>query len=226
MDDKMTHSTPPHSSDSTLKMAARPESTLSDQEVVARILSGESGLYAILVRRHKPRLVKYLRSILGSHDEVEDVMQAAHVRALTHLNQFEGRSSFITWLSRVMINEAYGHLRRRRGFQSLDTTSGTREGQRKEFASTAPNPEQQAIQQELRGILRAAMDSLPESYRLVFSVRELEEASTAAAAAHLGVTKQCVKSRMLRARRLLQKRINRLAPAYTKPVQPTHQGLG
>jgi RNA polymerase sigma-70 factor (ECF subfamily) len=62
------------------------------------------------------------------------------------------------------------------------------------------------------------MDSLPESYRLVFSVRELEEASTAAAAAHLGVTKQCVKSRMLRARRLLQKQINRLAPAYAKPI--------
>jgi RNA polymerase sigma-70 factor (ECF subfamily) len=218
MDNQMISVMPPHRSDSTLTVAAPSESTLSDKEVVARVLSGETECYAILVRRHNKPLNKLLRCILASHDEVEDVMQEAHFRALTHLSQFEGRSSFLTWLSRVMINEAYGHVRRRRVFQLLEPLPETGVGRQKEFASVARNPEQQAIQEELREILIAAMDSLPEPYRVVFTVREIGEKSTADAAAHLGVTEQCVKSRMLRARRLLQKQISRTAPAYARPT--------
>lgn len=216
MDNQMIFVAPPHRIDSTLTTAALSESTLSDNEVVARVLLGETECYAILVRRHNKRLYKLLRSILATHDEVEDVMREAHFRALSHLNQFEGRSSFLTWLSRVMINEAYGHLRRRRVFQPLEPLAETGVGRQKEFASVARNPEQQAIQKELREILIAAMDSLPEPYRVVITVRELAEKSTADTAAHLGVTEQCVKSRMLRARRLLQKQISRSAPAYAR----------
>jgi RNA polymerase sigma-70 factor (ECF subfamily) len=218
MDNKMIYVLPPHRSDSTLTVAPLSESTLTDKEVVARVLLGETECYAILVRRHNKRLFKLLRSILATHDEVEDVMQEVHFRALAYLNQFEGRSSFITWLSRVMINEAYGYLRRRRVFQPLEPTPETRIGRQKEFASVARNPEQQAIEQELREILMAAMDSLPEAYRVVFTVRELAEKSTADTAAHLGVTEQRVKSRMLRARRLLQKQISRTAPAHARPT--------
>ena len=115
----MIYVTPPHPSDSTLSAPERSEHTLSDKEVVDRVLLGETALYAILVRRHNPRLYKFLRSILGSHDEVEDVMQEAHFRALTHLTQFEGRSSFVTWLSRVMINEAYGAPQAQAGVPTL-----------------------------------------------------------------------------------------------------------
>ena len=223
----MIYMTPPHRSDSTPTAAALSESTLSDKEVVARVLLGETECYAILVRRHNKRLYKLLRSILATHDEVEDVMQEAHFRALTHLNQFEGRSSFVTWLSRVMLNEAYGHLRRRRVFQPLEPIPETRVGRQNEFASVARNPEQQAIQQELREILIAAMDTLPEPYRVVFTVRELAETSTADTAAHLGVTEQCVKSRMLHARRLLQKQISHVAPAYatTVPQSPRQRSI-
>ena len=205
---------PPHRSDSTLTTAALCESTLSDTEVVARVLLGETECYAILVRRHN----ELLRCILATHDEVEDVMQEAHFRALTHLNQFEGRASFLTWLSRMMLNEAYGHLRRRRVFQPLESIPETGVGRQKEFASVARNPEQQAIEQELREILIAAMDTLPEPYRVVFTVRKLAEKSTADTAAHLGVTEQCVKSRMLRARKLLQKHISQIAPSYATMV--------
>jgi RNA polymerase sigma-70 factor (ECF subfamily) len=216
MDNKMIYVAPPHLSDLTPPAAARSESTVSDKEVVARVLLGETECYAILVRRHNKRLYKLLRSILATHDDVEDVMQEAHFRALTYLNQFEGRCSFLTWLSRVMLNEAYAHLRRRRVFRALEPIPETRIGRQKEFVAVTRNPEQQAIQKELREILIAAMDTLPEPYRVVFTVRELAETSTADTAAHLGVTEQCVKSRMLRARRLLQKQISRAAPAYTK----------
>src|SRR5437868_13450474 len=123
--------------------AALSESTLTDKEVVDRVLTGETECYAILVRRHNKRLYKLLSSIHATHDEVEDVMQEAHFRALSHLNQFEGRSSFLTWLSRVMINEAYGYLRLRRVFQPLEPIAETRVGRQKEFASVVRNPEQQ-----------------------------------------------------------------------------------
>jgi RNA polymerase sigma-70 factor, ECF subfamily len=204
----------PHQFELTIS-GHRPELTLPDEEVVARVLLGETSLYGGLLERHNPRLYKILWRILNSHEAVEDVMQEAHARAFTRLHQFEGRSSFITWLSRVMINEAYAYLRRRRVFQPLDgdTANGTKRPV--QFACGTRNPEQNVIQQELRQILEAAVDSLPEPYRVVFAVREIAEASTAEAAAHLGITEQCVKSRMLRARRMLQKKISRVAPAWS-----------
>jgi RNA polymerase sigma-70 factor (ECF subfamily) len=216
----MIHPAPLRPIDPIQSSTARPEPDLSDKEVVARVLLGETSLYEILVRRHNPRLYKFLRGILGNHEEVEDVMQEAHFRAMKHLNQFEGRSSFVTWLSRVMINEAYTHLRRRRVFQPLGLSSESGEGQHKEFASTARNPEQHVIQQELSEILEEAVDSLPELYRVVFALRELGEASAAEAAARLGVTEQCVKSRRFRARRLLQQKISCVALASVGPVTP------
>ena len=211
---------PPHDIDTTISANPRPEPTLPDEEVVARVLLGETSLYGSLVQRHNPRLYKVLRSILGSHEVVEDVMQEGHARALTHLDRFEGRSSFITWLSRVMINEAYTHLRRRRVFQPLDLNPEAGDRQQIQLASRALNPEQDAIQQELRRILKAAVDSLPELYRAVFTAREITEASTAEAAVHLGITEQCVKSRMSRARRLLQKKVSLVSSASSCPSSP------
>jgi RNA polymerase sigma-70 factor (ECF subfamily) len=209
----------PHHIKSTIG-GPRLELTLPDEEVVARVLLGETSLYGGLVQRHNPRLYKILWRILYSHEAVEDVMQEAHARALTHLYQFEGRSSFITWLSKVMINEAYVYLRRRRVFQPLDPLAENGDKCPIQWASGARNPEQNAIQEELRIILESAVDSLPERYRVVFTVREIGEASTAEAAAHLGITEQCVKSRMLRARRMLQKRISRVAPAWSYLSSP------
>jgi RNA polymerase sigma-70 factor (ECF subfamily) len=216
----MTATPQPRRIESTIS-GPQPELTLPDEEVVARVLLGETSLYGGLIQRHTPRLYKILWRILYSHEAVEDVMQEAHIRALTHLSQFEGRSSFITWLSRVMINEAYVYLRRRRVFQPLDPVAENGDKPPIQWACGDRNPEQNAIQEELRAILETAVDSLPDLYRVVFTVRELGEASTAEAAAHLGITEQCVKSRMLRARRLLQKKISRVAPTWSYPSSPT-----
>lgn len=214
----MILSTPqPRHIDSARSANPRPESTFPDEEVVACVLLGEKSLYGSLVQRHNSRLYKILWPILYSHEAVEDVMQEAHARALTRLHQFEGRSSFITWLSKVMINEAYVYLRRRRVFQPLDPMAEKEDKMPIQWACGARDPEQTAIQKELRAILEAAVDSLPDRYRIVFTVREIGEASTAEAAAHLGITEQCVKSRMLRARRMLQKKISHVAPAWSYP---------
>ena len=99
------------------------ESTLSDEDLVARVRLGETELYGILIHRHNRRLRGVLGRILRNHDDVEDILQQAHLRALQHLGQFEGRSSFLTWLSRVTINEAYMHLRSRRASEPLELTT-------------------------------------------------------------------------------------------------------
>ena len=138
--------------------------------------------YGSLVQCHNPRLYKILWHILYSHEAVEDVMQEAHSRVITRLHQFERRSSFITWLTRIMVNEAYAYLRRRRMFHPLDGDTEHGAKQPVQFVCGARNPEQNVMQEELRQILEAAVDSLPN--RVVFAVREISEASTAEAAAY------------------------------------------
>lgn len=184
------------------------ESTLSDEDLVVRVRLGETELYGILIHRHNRRLRGVLGRILRNHDDVEDILQQAHLRALQHLGQFEGRSSFLTWLSRVAINEAYMHLRRRRAPERPELTVGINDGWEAQLVSEVRDPEQYTLQQELRGVLLRAVASLPEHYRLVFGIRYIGDVSTADTASRLGITEQCVKSRLLRARRILRKRIS------------------
>lgn len=91
----------------------------SDEYVVDRVLAGETALYEIIVRRYNQRLYRVVRAILRDDAETEDVMQDAYVRAYQHLRQFEARSSFSTWLTRIAINEALARLRRRNRLQPL-----------------------------------------------------------------------------------------------------------
>src|SRR5579864_8107939 len=117
------------------------ESTLSDEELVARIRLGETELYGILIHRHNRRLRGMLARLLRSHNDVEDIIQQAHLRALQHLGQFEGRSCFLTWLSRVTINEAYTHLRSRRALDPLELTAGVNDGREAQLVSGVDDPE-------------------------------------------------------------------------------------
>jgi len=87
---------------------------LTDEEVVARIRLGETELYQLLAERHKRRFYGIVRRILQNPSDVEDVLQQAHLRALQHFGQFEGRSNILASLTRVVVNEAYTYLRRRR----------------------------------------------------------------------------------------------------------------
>src|SRR5215471_15472910 len=87
---------------------------LSDEEVVRRVLEGETALFEIIMRRYNQRLYRIARGILRDDAEAEDVMQDAYVRAYSHLSQFAGRSQFSTWLSRIAIHEALARSKGRR----------------------------------------------------------------------------------------------------------------
>lgn len=174
---------------------------LSDEQVVERVLSGDTSAYEVLMRRYNQRLYRVARAILRDDTEAEDVIQDAYVRAYQHLGQFEGRAKFSTWLTRIAVHEALARRARRGRFSELDAQP---EGGRMNVVSMTRNPEQQAANTELRVLLEDAIGQLPESYRSVFVLREIEHMSTTEVAACLELSEENVKVRLHRARAMLR----------------------
>jgi len=184
---------------------------LTDEEVVRRIIEGESALFEILMRRYNRRLFRVTRSIVTNDLEAEDIIQDAYVRAYEHLKQFEGRARFSTWLTKIAIYEAYARVRRI-DYQKADSISVV-EGQGLDVKSKGRDPEQQTYDGELKMVLERAFDALPDNYRSVFMLREVEGLSTAETAECLEISEENVKTRLHRARALLQRELFSLAGA-------------
>jgi RNA polymerase sigma-70 factor (ECF subfamily) len=178
---------------------------LTDEQVVGRVLVGETALFEVLMRRHNARVYRAVRAFLRDEADVEDAMQQAYVNAYVHLNQFEGRAKFSTWLTRIAVNEAHGRLRRRAAVMedALDEGQG-REDREEKMASDEPTPEHRAFSGELRGLLERAIDTLPQGYREVFMLREVEGLTTAEVCEALELGEEAVKTRLRRARGLLR----------------------
>jgi RNA polymerase sigma-70 factor (ECF subfamily) len=174
----------------------KPE-TLSDEEVVYRVRAGETALYEVIMRRYNQRLYRIARAILHNDGEAEDVMQDAYVRAYEHLDQFAARAPFATWLTRIAVHEALARLRGRNRIQSLDDTEDNGD-QSMQITSKSPDPEQSASGAQLRGLLEEAVLGLPEHYRIVIMLRDIEELSTAETADALDLTEDNVKIRLHR----------------------------
>jgi RNA polymerase sigma-70 factor (ECF subfamily) len=173
-----------------------------DEGIVARVLAGEEHLFEVIMRRHNQRLYRAARSILREDDEAEDVMQDAYVRAYSHLRDFHGDAAFSTWLTRIAVHEALARLRRRKRNPSLDDELGAEDDLMNTEERT---PEQRTHDAELRVVLEQAVDALPPAFRVVFVMRSVEDMSTADTAATLGIPEDTVKTRLFRARALLQK---------------------
>jgi RNA polymerase sigma-70 factor, ECF subfamily len=174
----------------------KPE-TLSDEEIVYRVRAGETALYEVIMRRYNQRLYRIARAILHNDGEAEDVMQDAYVRAYEHLDQFAARAPFATWLTRIAVHEALARLRGRNRIQSLDDTEDNGD-QSMQITSKSPDPEQSASGAQLRGLLEEAVLGLPEHYRIVIMLRDIEELSTAETADALDLTEDNVKIRLHR----------------------------
>ena len=177
-------------------------SAWTDEQVIERVLAGETALYEIIMRRYNQRLYRVVRAILRDDNEAEDVMQDAYVRAYQNLGQFASRSAFSTWLVRIAVHEALARLRRRNRFAALDEEEETGEVH---AASGDPDPEQMLSQSELRRVLEQSILQLPPRYRTVVMLRDIEEMSTAETAAALGISEQNVKVRLHRAHVLARK---------------------
>jgi RNA polymerase sigma-70 factor (ECF subfamily) len=177
-----------------------PGRTPSDEEVVARVASGEADLFEVIMRRYNQRLFRVTRSILGEDNDAEDAVQEAYLSAYAHLRQFAGQAQFSTWLTRIAINEALARRRRRTRSPELDF----KEDDNAMESTSARNPEDEASRREMRRMLETAIDELPDIYRIVFVMRELEQMSTAETASALEIAEEATKVRLHRAKGLLR----------------------
>lgn len=178
--------------------------TISDDEVVSRVRGGETGLYELLMRRYNQRLFRTIRSVVTSDAEAEDVLQDAWVRAYEHLGQFEHRSSLPTWLTRIAFHEALARARKSKRWMPLENDRGEIMPEAERRHTTSETPETEAMRGQLGQMLKAAVDGLPEIYRCVFVLREVEQLSTSETAACLDLSEEAVKARLHRSRAMLR----------------------
>ena len=187
---------------------------LTDEVIVDRIRGGEVALYEILIRRHNQRLYRTIRAILRDDRDVEDVMQQAYVDAYRHLDQFRGAARFSTWLTRIAVNRAIRSGRGARRGLALAPAISDAELTIERTAAPAIDPEHAMYGHELRVVLESSIEQLPEPFRMVFVMREVEGLSTAETAACLEINEDTVKTRLHRAKRLLRDHLDhRLGPA-------------
>ena len=186
-------------------------SAATDEDLVAAAKSGDHPAFVELWTRQSKIAFNMAYRITGNQDDAEDAIQDAWMKAYTHLNTFDGRAKFSTWLTRIAINQALMKLRTRRRRELQRVYPDTPEEIQfcAEVADDTPTPEQQYSQKELQRILASAMEELPLASREVLQLREVEERSTVEAARILGLSIPAVKSRMLRGRQKLRQALTK-----------------
>jgi RNA polymerase sigma-70 factor (ECF subfamily) len=211
----------------TARNLALDYAAMTDVDLARCCADGDAEAVRHLVTANNQRLFRTAWSILNNRAEAEDVVQSCYAKALGAIGGFEGRSSLTTWLTRIAINEALGRRRvqqRRRkhleaeGVQVLETY-------REQLAkgSLAPSPEAEAARDQLRSILERAIGDLPENFRTVFVLHEIEGASVDDAAHLLGIPTGTAKTRLMRARLRLQQA---LAPEVRSALTGTFPFAG
>ncbi len=183
---------------------------LPEGELVRLARAGQRAAFAAIMQRCNQRLFRVARSVLRDEVEAEDVLQDAYINAFRKLDSFRGDSSLLTWLTTITLNEARARLRRRRESVSLDSEPAPQEESRVIMFPTAAgmDPESSAARAQMRRLLERAIDALPEPFRLVFVMREIEECSIEETAAQLGIKPETVKTRLHRARRLMREAVD------------------
>jgi RNA polymerase sigma factor (sigma-70 family) len=186
--------------------------SLDDAVIVRRILAGEKELFEILLRRYNQMLYRVIRSYLKDDDEVKDAMQNAYLKAYDKLFQFRGTSSFSTWLIRVGINEALLRLKDQKKARTiyLDTHLQPTTAIITEIPDNQMNAEKAIVNQEARQLLEQAIDNLPEKYRVIYILKEVEGLESPQIEESLGLTESNVKVRLHRAKKLLKESLFKL----------------
>jgi RNA polymerase sigma-70 factor (ECF subfamily) len=192
---------------------------IDEGELIARATRKEEAAVRTIIQQHNRRLFRIARSIIRDDNEAEDVVQEAYVRAFTKLAEFRGESSLGTWLSRIVMNEALGRVRRQQSAPiriSLESLKPGGEVIAFPLTSKLLDPERTMAQNEIRLILERTIDDLPEAFRVVLMARMIEEMSVEETAELLGLRPQTVKTRLHRAKRLLRASLEKqIGPALT-----------
>jgi RNA polymerase sigma-70 factor, ECF subfamily len=193
---------------------------LDETELVQLARQGEAAAFRAIMQRSNRRLYRIARAVMNDDSEAEDVVQESYVRGLTALASFRGDSSLTTWLSRIVLNEAMGRLRRRRPTVDVDALEDrqARQGDIIPFPLTSrePDPERAIAQRQIKALLESAIDELPDSFRTVLMARAVEGMSIEETAELFDLKPETVKTRLHRARQLLRDALEKqIGPVLT-----------
>ena len=184
----------------------------TDADLAARAATGDELAFESIMRRHNRLLFRTARSILKNDAETEDALQEAYLRAWRALASFRADSKLSTWLVRIVINESLGRLRRRSAqVIPLDAAMESSEQQPEAWMEDDPDqqPDRVAMRAEVRGLMEARIDTLPDAFRTVFMLRAVEELSVEEIAMALEIPEATVRTRFFRARGLLREGLSR-----------------
>jgi RNA polymerase sigma-70 factor (ECF subfamily) len=178
-----------------------------DGALVVAAKNGDGQAFEILVGRHQRKILRVVLRFTRNHEDAEDILQQSFQKAFVHLQQFEGNSSFSTWLTRIAINEALMWLRRKRASPEVPIEeSGTKSETALplDFPDSGPSPEDSCLQRERERILSLAMNELTPGTRTAIQLREIGELSTEETARVMGLSVGAVKARVFHGRRKLR----------------------
>ena len=192
----------------TVPDRAEPE---SDRALVARVAAGDVAAFESLMRRYNRRLFRLARATLRDDAEAEDALQEAYLLAYRRICQFRGESALATWLSRLVLNECLGRLRRFRRRDNVVPIIAAPDEQDYENMAPSPaeGPDRAAVRSEMRSLIERKLDELPDAFRTVFVLRSVEELTVEETAAALDLPEATVRSRHFRARGLLRESLAR-----------------
>jgi len=193
--------------------------TNEEQNLLASARAGDPTAFVNLVMPHKDAILRRTQRILRNREDAEDAVQTAFLDALRHLDTFQGRSQFSSWLTRIALNAAFMRLRanRRRTETSLDDMVDRGNTVRLQVVEARPNPEQECSAQEIRVLLGKALDRLGPRYAEVLHLHHVQQLSAKEAARILGVPVGTVKARLHRARTRLTRHVRSMLACRRKP---------
>ena len=202
---------------------APPVAPSTDAQLVSLALKGSAAAFRTIMENNNRRLFRVARSVLKDNAEAEDAVQETYLRAFAHLSGYAGTASLSTWLTRIVLNEALGRLRRRRSMIELDKIAEPAAGADATAGRVIPfplaqptilDPEHVAARAEINRLLEQAIDELPSAFRTAFTLRFVEQMSIEETASCLGIPPETVKTRVHRAKRRLRQALGeRLASA-------------
>lgn len=186
---------------------AKTSEKYSDQEIIEKILNGETALFEILIRKNNPFLYKTGRSYNFSHDDTLDLMQDTFIDAYTGLAKFEGRSSFKTWIIKIMLNNCY--RKNQKSGSRYEKADEIDERSVPVFANNNTDTNYAVMNKELGLIIEKVLKQMPLDYRMVFSLREINGLNVTETAEALNISSANVRVRLTRAKSILRYEIQK-----------------
>ena len=186
-------------------------SCASDAEIITKIMAGEKDYFEILIRRYNSVLYKIGRSYGFTHDDVQDLMQETHLAAYQNMPKFEARSTYKTWLIRIMLNKCY-HWTQKVNHIKNTFSEATTTGNVQPHAGPNADVRQEILNRELGLVLEKCIEKLPLEYRTIFVLRELEGLNIQETAQAANISETNVKVRLNRAKTMLRKQLENWYP--------------